>query len=180
MPLINSGGVMQSPWAEGQNVRHLEPMGFIKFDLLGLATLAMFETAIYHILKRHKGMENPTFKDISNFYNENLHPDVIDLDDQKVYENVFHTGKWAGVFQFTSPGAQEFTKQVKPRNIIDISSITSIYRPGPLSANVHEEFVEAKESPQYIKYLTDEVRDITEETFGFLIFQDRLLRLLTL
>ena len=177
MPLINSGGVMQSPWAEGQNVRHLEPMGFIKFDLLGLATLAMFETAIYHILKRHKGIDNPTFKDISNFYNENLHPDVIDLDDQKVYENVFHTGKWAGVFQFTSPGAQEFTKQVKPRNIIDISSITSIYRPGPLSANVHEEFVEAKESPQYIKYLTDEVRDITEETFGFLIFQEQIAKI---
>ena len=36
MPLINSGGVRQAPWAEGQNVRHLEPMGFIKFDLLGL------------------------------------------------------------------------------------------------------------------------------------------------
>jgi DNA polymerase-3 subunit alpha len=35
MPLINSGGVRQAPWAEGQNVRHLEPMGFIKFDLLG-------------------------------------------------------------------------------------------------------------------------------------------------
>ena len=102
---------------------------------------------------------------------------MIDLDDQKVYENVFHTGKWAGVFQFTSPGAQEFTKQVKPRNIIDISSITSIYRPGPLSANVHEEFVEAKESPQYIKYLTDEVRDITEETFGFLIFQEQIAKI---
>ena len=39
MPLINSGGVRQAPWAEGQNVRHLEPMGFIKFDLLGLSTL---------------------------------------------------------------------------------------------------------------------------------------------
>ena len=177
MPLINSGGVMQSPWAEGQNVRHLEPMGFIKFDLLGLATLAMFETAIYHILKRHKGIENPTFEQIKQFYDSEMHPDAIDLDDQSVYENVFHDGRWAGVFQFTSPGAQQFTKQVKPRNIIDISSITSIYRPGPLSANVHEEFVEAKESPQYIKYLTDEVRDITEETFGFLIFQEQIAKI---
>ena len=39
MPLINSGGVRQTPWSEGQNVRHLEPMGFIKFDVLGLSTL---------------------------------------------------------------------------------------------------------------------------------------------
>ena len=36
MPLINSGGVRQTPWSEGQNVRHLEPMGFIKFDILVL------------------------------------------------------------------------------------------------------------------------------------------------
>ena len=29
MPLINSGGVIQTPWTEGQTVRHLEPFGFI-------------------------------------------------------------------------------------------------------------------------------------------------------
>ena len=29
MPLINSRGVTQTPWSEGQNVRHLETMGFI-------------------------------------------------------------------------------------------------------------------------------------------------------
>ena len=27
MPLINSGGVTQTPWTEGQHVRHLEPLG---------------------------------------------------------------------------------------------------------------------------------------------------------
>ena len=34
MPLISSKGVRQTPWSEGQNVRQLEPMGFIKFDIL--------------------------------------------------------------------------------------------------------------------------------------------------
>jgi DNA polymerase III alpha subunit len=46
MPLIYSGGVRQTPWTEGQHVRHLEPMGFIKFDILGLGTLRMIEDAI--------------------------------------------------------------------------------------------------------------------------------------
>ena len=55
MPLIASGGVRQTPWSEGQNVRQLEPMGFIKFDLLGLASLRMIEGAIRHILKQHHG-----------------------------------------------------------------------------------------------------------------------------
>jgi DNA polymerase-3 subunit alpha len=65
MPLIASGGVVQTPWSEGQNVRHLEPLGFIKFDVLGLTTLAIMEGAIYHILRRHHGIEEPTFDQIS-------------------------------------------------------------------------------------------------------------------
>jgi len=174
MPLINSGGVRQAPWAEGQNVRHLEPMGFIKFDLLGLSTLKMMEGAIYHILKRHHGVDEPTFAQIRDYYDKYLHPDTIDLNDQEVYENVFHTGKWAGIFQFTEQGAQKFCVRAKPRNIIDVSAITSIYRPGPLAANVHDEYVEAKESPHRIRYLNDDAHDITQETFGFLIFQEQI------
>jgi len=177
MPLINSGGVRQTPWSEGQNVRHLEPMGFIKFDILGLSTLKMIEECIRHILKRHEGIADPTFEDVKAYYNNNLHPDVINLDDQKVYEDIFHAGKWAGIFQFTEPGSQKFCKRVKPRNIIDISAVTSIFRPGPLAANVHDDFMEAREHPHRITYLTDEVREITEETYGFLIFQEQIAKI---
>jgi len=174
MPLINSGGVRQAPWAEGQNVRHLEPMGFIKFDLLGLSTLKMMEGAIYHILKRHHGVENPTFSQIRDYYEEKLHPDRLDMNDPKIYENIFHTGKWAGIFQFTEQGAQQFCVRAKPNNIIDVSAITSIFRPGPLSAGVDADYVEAKENPHYISYLNDDAHDITQETFGFLIFQEQI------
>mgnify|MGYP003626849889 CR=1 FL=1 len=174
MPLINSGGVRQAPWAEGQNVRHLEPMGFIKFDLLGLSTLKMMEGAIEHILRRHHGIDNPTFTQVREYYDENLHPDRIDLDNQEVYENIFHKGKWAGVFQFTEQGAQGFCTKAKPRNIIDVSAVTSIFRPGPLSAGVDADYVEAKASPHKISYLSDEACEITQETFGFLIFQEQI------
>ena len=60
MPLVTSGGVMQTPWSEGQHVRHLEPLGFIKFDILGLASLRMIEGAIRHILQRHHEIKGQT------------------------------------------------------------------------------------------------------------------------
>ena len=44
-------------------------------------------------------------------------------------------------------GAQGFCKKAKPESIIDISAITSIYRPGPLSAKVHNHYVKAKRNP---------------------------------
>jgi DNA polymerase III subunit alpha len=174
MPLINSGGVRQTPWSEGMNVRHLEPMGFIKFDILGLASLRMMEDAIRHILVRHEGHADPTFDDIRSFYEEKLHPEKIDLNDREVWENVFHEGKWAGIFQFTEAGAQSFCKNAKPNNITDLAAITSIYRPGPLSADVDKMYVGAKENPEDVDYLNDHVREVTEETYGFLIFQEQI------
>jgi DNA polymerase-3 subunit alpha len=174
MPLINSGGVRQTPWSEGQNVRHLEPMGFIKFDILGLASLRMMEGAVERILKRHKGVENPTFQDIRDFYNEHLHPEKIDLEDRSVWENIFHSGKWAGIFQFTEASAQSFCKNAKPNNITDLASITSIYRPGPLSAGVDKMFLGAKQNPEDVEYLNGIVKEVTQETYGFLIFQEQI------
>jgi len=174
MPLIASKGVRQTPWSEGQNVRQLEPMGFIKFDILGLSTLRMIEDCISRILIRHHDIENPTFADIKSYYDTHLHPDVIDLHDQNVFKNIFQDGKWIGIFQFTENGAQRFAKQVKPKSIIDLSAITSIYRPGPLSAGVDRDFTEAKLQPQYVDYINDTVREVTEETYGFLIFQEQI------
>jgi len=174
MPIISSGGVRQSPWAEGQNVRHLEPLGFIKFDLLGLSTLRMIEGAVRHILKRHHNNPDPTFEDVKDFYNQHLHPDVIDFNDQAVYKNIFRKGNFAGIFQFTEQRAQEFCANAKPKSLIDISAITSIYRPGPLSANVHEQYIQAKANPGDIDYINEHVKDVTKETYGFLIFQEQI------
>jgi len=174
MPLINSGGVRQAPWSEGQNVRHLEPLGFIKFDLLGLSTLRMIDGCVRHVLRRHCGVEDPTFEDVKNFYNEHLHPDRIDFDNQEVYENIFQQGNWAGIFQFTEQPAQNFCKRARPESLIDLAAITSIYRPGPLSANVHEQYVDAKSNPDTIEHIHDIVQEETEETFGFLIFQEQI------
>jgi len=174
MPLINSKGVRQTPWSEGQNVRHLEPMGFIKFDVLGLETLNIMEKAVFHILRRHKGVKNPTFDDIKNFYNKHLHPDVLDTNDTAVYKNVFHDGNFPGIFQFAEVGAQNFCQRVKPNNIVDISSITSIFRPGPLSAGVDKSFAESKNNPDDVVYEHELIREATSETYGYLVFQEQI------
>jgi len=174
MPLINSGGVRQTPWSEGQNVRHLEPLGFIKFDILGLASLRMVEDCIKHILRRHHDVQDPSFEDVKKWYDENLDPNVLDLDNQTVYKNIFHKGKWGGIFQFTEGGAQTFCKKAKPTSIIDISAVTSIYRPGPLSAKVHVHYAKAKKNPKTVEYLHPLVKEVTKETHGFLIFQEQI------
>ena len=179
MPLISSKGVIQTPWSEGQNVRQLEPMGFIKFDLLGLSTLQMFEACIRRVLQKYFDIEQPTFEQIRNFYEERLHPDVLNLNDSAVFENIFHNGKFAGIFQFANSGMQELCKKVKPNSIEDISAVSAIYRPGPLSANVDKLYLEAKKAPHNISYEHRLLEPILKDTYGLIIFQEQISQIAT-
>jgi DNA polymerase-3 subunit alpha len=65
-----------------------------------------------------------------------------------------------------------------PRSIVDISAITSIYRPGPLSAGVDKAYIKAVADPDDVDYLNETVKEITEETYGFLFFKSKLRNLL--
>lgn len=174
MPLIASGDVIQTPWSEGQHIRHLEPMGFIKFDILGLKTLRIIEIAISKILKKENPRKVVEFKDIKKFYDDYLHADVIDTNDQKVWKHVFHEGRWAACFQLTEQGAQSFCQQVQPVSLIDLAIVTSIYRPGPLGAGVDKKYTEARRDAKKIRYINDLHKEATEETLGFLIFQEQI------
>ena len=176
MPLITSKGIRQTPWAEGQNVRHLEPLGFIKFDILGLETLKMFEDAIQRILKQ-EGVRNPTFEDCKKWYMENLHPSVLDMEDQRVYEEVFHAGKFAGIFQFMNGGMQRLGQNAKVSSIEEIATVSAIYRPGPLSANVDKMYVKAKLGDDEIEYDHPLIESILGKTFGLIVFQEDIMNL---
>ena len=176
MPLITSKGIRQTPWSEGMNVRHLEPLGFIKFDILGLETLKTFEDTIQRILIA-EGNENPTFEDIKEWYNQNLHPSVLDLEDQKVYEEVFHGGKYAGIFQFMNSGMQRLGTNAKVNSIEEIATVSAIYRPGPLSANVDKMYVKAKFGDENVEYDHPLIEQVLGKTFGLIVFQEDIMNL---
>lgn len=177
MPVIMSRKEPQVPFSEGMHYKHLNELGWIKFDILGLETLRIIQRCIELILQRHEGVARPTFDDVKGWYQGHLHPDVIDLDDPRVYEHVYCSGRWAGVFQFTAKGAQQFCVRAQPKNIIDIAAITSIYRPGPLVAGVDRDYVQAKENPDDVVYEHPLIKEVLGKTFGFLVFQEQMLRL---
>jgi len=183
MPLIRRSdkekarSYYQTPFSEGQAVRHLEPLGFIKFDILGLESLAMIEDCIRQILQNRYGVDNPTFQQIKQFYNENLHPNVINHNDKEVYKSVFHEGKWVGIFQFTQSGAQKYCQQVKPLSIEDGSAITSNFRPGPLGIGAHEVYDANKKNPKKIKYFHKLHKEVVENTYGVLVYQEQIAEL---
>lgn len=179
MPLISVKDKWQTPWPEGQNKRMLEPMGFIKFDVLGISTLQVIQRTIEKIVGG-KGLL-PDFPAIRDWYNKNLHPEVLNFDDQKVYDFVFNGGHWAGVFQFSQEGAQKFCRNAAPHSLMDIAIITSIYRPGPLGAGVDKLLLSRKGGEVDDEYAIDNpiFNDVTKNTYGFIVFQEQISELVS-
>ena len=174
MPVIKVRGELQTPWSEGMNFRHLEENGFLKFDFLGLATLKMVEDSIRLIL-RNQGIEEPTFDQINEFFDANLNSRYHKMDDQSVWEYIYHGGRFVQIFQFTNSGARKFCVQAKPRSIEDLATITAIYRPGPLAANVHKKYVAAGKSLDSITYDHPVLEEILKESRGFVVFQEQFM-----
>lgn len=176
MPLITNSGDPQTPWVEGVGQKTLEPLGYIKYDILGLETMRLIGRTIELILKRKEGLNDPTFSDVREWYEKHLHPDVNDYNDQRVYEYVYHDGRFAGVFQLTSTGAQKLFRSAKPRSIVDIAVLTSIYRPGPLAANVDKLYLKARKGEKY-EWGHPLFEKVLGPTNNLLIFQESVMDL---
>ena len=178
LPLVVSGKgdskSYQTPFSEGVNFRHLEEFGFLKFDILGVATLKMFENAIKRILQRHDNIPNPTFDQIKEFYYTHLDPDNQTFTDERVYEHVYWNKTFCNIFQFINPGAQKFVSEMRPVSIVDLAIATSIFRPGALAAGVDKLFLENRRNPDEVEYLHPLMKDALADSSGCVIFQEDL------
>lgn len=178
MPLIVVKGEIRTPWAEGMNMHCLEPLGFVKSDILGIGTLRMIEDCIGFILRRHHGVPNPTWEDIKTWYEQNLHPSALgEMNDQKVFDHVFETRRFADIFQYTNPQTQKYIHDFAPKSVQDLSMATAIYRPGPLAAKVDKLIIKARRENEIKKYDHPVIDTLLESTFGFIVYQEQIMQL---
>jgi len=173
MPLIKAKGGLQTPWPEGLAARHLEDFGLLKFDVLGLGTLRIFEECIRRILKK-QGKKYVTQKEINEWFFQNLHPDNNSMDDMRVFKHVYWESRYAGIFQFVKDNVQKFMAQMKPTSVLDIAIATSIYRPGPMGLGAHNIFLKNRNNPGGVRYVHPVLEEVLGYTGGLLIFQEQL------
>lgn len=129
----------------------VEESGLVKFDFLGLKTLADLNLTM-KLIKERKGI-NLAFKDIP-------------LDDKKILEE-FKKGNSLSVFQFnTSLSVSILTKLKSVDSINDLAIITSIARPGPLAMKMDIDFIKRKNGEEPISYLHPLLEPILKDTYG--------------
>ena len=139
------------------DMKDSEKFGLLKLDLLGLSTLGL--------LKNTCKLLGMSYYDLEQ----------ITLDDQNVYE-AFQLGDAHGIFQFESDGMRQLLKRIRPNQFSDISAATALYRPGPLTAGLTDNFVENKHS-QNPKYFLPEFEKMLEETYGVIVYQEQVMKI---
>ncbi len=132
-------------------------LGLLKFDILGLANLTLLSKA-KDIIAEHRNV-TITFQNIP-------------LDNPATFE-LLASGETGGIFQLEGAGMRRYIKELKPTTFSDIAAMVALYRPGPMEHI--PTFIRAKHGLEPIHYPHEALKNILEETYGVIVYQDQVL-----
>jgi DNA polymerase-3 subunit alpha len=142
------------------DMHHVEELGLLKMDFLGLRNLSVIEDTVR--ILREGGVE--------------LDIDNVRLDDAATYE-MLGTGDTTGVFQLEGPGMRSLIRQQAPTRFEDLMDLVALYRPGPLMAGTHTDYVERKRGRRPVSYPHPDLEPILERTYGIIVYQDQVMEI---
>ena len=139
------------------NFKHLESMGFLKEDILGLRTLDVINDCV-------------TMAGVK----ETL--DLINLpwNDEKALE-MLRNGDTLGVFQMKSYGMTKVLKDIAPRSFVDLISVVALYRPACIIGGTLQEFIDRRNGKPF-EYLDERLKDVLSETYGIMLYQEDIMK----
>jgi len=138
----------------------VESLGLLKMDILGLRNLDVITDATAMI----RGRGRPDF-DV----------DRIPLDDEATYR-LLSNGDTIGVFQMESDGMRSLLRSLQPERFEDVCVCVALYRPGPMSANMHHDYAAFKNRRKPVSYFHADAEEVLNDTYGLIVYQESLMR----
>jgi error-prone DNA polymerase len=137
----------------------LELVGLPKLDLLGLKTHTALDKAARMVSRR---------------LGRKVEPLSLPQDDKRTY-SLIRSGETVGLFQLESPGQMALQRRLGARRLPHIVAGISLFRPGPLEADLVTSYVARKQGRERVSYPLTEIEEILRETYGVLIYQESVL-----
>ena len=138
----------------------VEDLGLLKMDFLGLRNLDVITDAQAMI----RAQRDPSFS-----------IDDVPLDDPKTFE-LLGRGDTIGVFQLESPPMRQLLKAMAPNSFEDVSAVLALYRPGPMSVNMHYDYADRKNGRKPVEYFHPDAAAVLDDTYGLMIYQESVMR----
>ena len=98
------------------------------------------------------------------------------MDDAATYK-LLASGETKGVFQLESDGMQKLFKDLRADSFEDIVAAVALYRPGPMGAGMHEDFVRRKHGQAPIVSLHPLIDDVVAPTYGVIVYQEQVMQI---
>jgi DNA polymerase III subunit alpha len=152
--------IEDAPIVTQYEMHGVEDLGLLKMDFLGLRNLSVIENAL-DLIEVSTG-ERPDI-------------DAVPLDDQKTYE-LLQRGDSIGVFQLEGGPMRALMRSLAPTGFEDVAALVALYRPGPMAANMHNDYADRKNGRQPISYLHADLEEVLGDTYGLMIYQESVMR----
>ncbi|HKY69189.1 MAG TPA: DNA polymerase III subunit alpha, partial [Acidimicrobiales bacterium] len=157
----NGVPVEEAPVVTQYEMHGVEELGLLKMDFLGLRNLDVISDTI-DVIRESRGVE--------------LDIDNVPLDDPKTYE-LLKRGDTIGVFQLEGGPMRALIRSLAPTSFEDVAALVALYRPGPMAANMHNDYADRKNGRKPVGYLHPDAEEILGDTWGLMIYQEGVMRI---
>ncbi|MDQ3146553.1 MAG: DNA polymerase III subunit alpha, partial [Actinomycetota bacterium] len=138
----------------------VEKLGLLKMDFLGLRNLDVI-TDTLELIRRSSG--------------ETVDIDAIALDDEATLA-MLRKGESIGVFQLEGTPMRALMRSLAPDSFDDVAALVALYRPGPMAANMHNDYADRKNGRKAVTCLHPELGELLADTYGLMIYQESVMR----
>jgi DNA polymerase-3 subunit alpha len=152
--------IEDAPIVTQYEMHGVEELGLLKMDFLGLRNLDVISDTL-EIIQSTRGVA--------------LDIDDIPLDDGPTFE-MLRRGEGIGIFQLEGGPMRALMRSLAPTTFEDICALLALYRPGPMAANMHNDYADRKNGRKPIEHLHPDAEAVLGDTYGLMIYQESLLR----
>ncbi|MFJ4540371.1 DNA polymerase III subunit alpha [Streptomyces tibetensis] len=137
----------------------VEDLGLLKLDVLGVRMQSAMAHAVEEV-RRVSGVR-------------------VDLDglapgDEETYRLIQST-ETLGCFQIESPGQRDLVGRLQPAGFHDLVVDISLFRPGPVAADMVRPFIEARHGRAPVRYPHPDLEEPLRDTYGVVVFHEQII-----
>ncbi|MER6559691.1 DNA polymerase III subunit alpha [Streptomyces sp. NPDC001027] len=137
----------------------VEDLGLLKLDVLGVR----MQSAMAHAVA-----------EVERATGERIDLDALAPTDPATYRLVRST-ETLGCFQIESPGQRDLVGRLQPATFHDLVVDISLFRPGPVAADMVRPFIEARHGRAPVRYPHPDLTEPLRGTYGVVVFHEQII-----
>ncbi|MFJ2774178.1 DNA polymerase III subunit alpha [Streptomyces sp. NPDC087300] len=139
----------------------VEELGLLKLDVLGVR----MQSAMAHAVG-----------EVERATGDRVDIDAVPPGDPATYR-LIKSAETLGCFQIESPGQRDLVGRLQPATFHDLVVDISLFRPGPVAADMVRPFIEARHGRAPVRYPHPDLAGPLEDTYGVVVFHEQIIEI---